>query len=67
MDKPKLLRKVSLRQMHCFVEVARRRSFVSAANAIGITQSAVSRSVRELEQILGIDLVDRTHRVGFVA
>jgi len=55
-------KKIRLRQIRCFVTVARRRSFVLAAESLGLTQPAVSRSVRELEQILGQELIDRSTR-----
>ena len=42
--------------------MARRKSFVVAAEELGLTQPAVSRSVRELETILGHDLIDRSTR-----
>ncbi|MEM9317864.1 MAG: LysR substrate-binding domain-containing protein [Pseudomonadota bacterium] len=54
--------KIRLRQVRCFVTVARKKSFVLAADDMGLTQPAVSRSVRELEQNLGHDLFDRTTR-----
>lgn len=54
--------KIRLRQLLCFVTVARKKSFVLAAEDLGLTQPAVSRSIRELEQILGHDLFDRTTR-----
>ncbi len=54
--------KIRLRQLRCFVTVARKKSFVLAAEALGLTQPAVSRSIRELEQVLGHDLFDRTTR-----
>jgi len=61
-DVHSLLRKIRLRQLRCFVEVAQRSSFVNAAEAMGLTQPAVSRSVRELEQVLGVELFDRSQR-----
>ncbi|MFT4174757.1 MAG: LysR family transcriptional regulator [Rhodocyclaceae bacterium] len=53
---------VSLRQLRVFLAVAQQRSFSRAGDAIGLTQSAVSRAVRELEQELGVTLLDRTTR-----
>lgn len=58
----KISRKVRLRHLRCFVTVARNKSFHLAAVSLGLTQPAVSRSVRELEQILGHDLFDRKTR-----
>ncbi|APR36238.1 LysR family transcriptional regulator [Paraburkholderia sp. SOS3] len=53
---------VTLRQLRVFIEVARRQSFSRAGDEIGLTQSAVSRCVRELEAELGLKLIDRTTR-----
>ncbi|MEM8702835.1 MAG: LysR substrate-binding domain-containing protein [Pseudomonadota bacterium] len=54
--------KIRLRQIRCFVTVARKKSFVLASEELGLTQPAVSRSVRELEHLLGHDLFDRSTR-----
>ncbi len=53
---------VTLRQLRVFIEVSRLRSFSRAGDEIGLTQSAVSRCVRELEGEIGIKLIDRTTR-----
>jgi len=53
---------VTLRQLRVFIEVARLQSFSRAGDEIGLTQSAVSRCVRELEAEIGVRLVDRTTR-----
>ncbi|CAB3784948.1 HTH-type transcriptional regulator CynR [Pararobbsia alpina] len=53
---------VTLRQLRVFMEVARLASFSRAGQKIGLTQSAVSRSIRELEDELGLKLLDRTTR-----
>ena len=53
---------VTLRQLRVFVEVARLQSFSRAGDRVGLTQSAVSRCVRELESEIGLKLVDRTTR-----
>ena len=53
---------VTLRQLRVFIEVARLQSFSRAGDEIGLTQSAVSRCVRELEGEIGLKLVDRTTR-----
>ncbi|MEM1235081.1 MAG: LysR substrate-binding domain-containing protein [Pseudomonadota bacterium] len=54
--------KLRLRQLRCFATVARMKSFVAAAESLGLTQPAVSRSIRELEQTLGHELFDRSTR-----
>jgi DNA-binding transcriptional LysR family regulator len=53
---------VSLQQLKVFVAVARARSFTRAAREFGLTQSAVSRCVRELEDAVDLKLFDRTTR-----
>ncbi len=57
------LRKMpSLRAVKCFVAAARHQSFTRAAEALCVTQAAVSRQIRELEEHLGTDLFLRTGR-----
>jgi DNA-binding transcriptional LysR family regulator len=53
---------VSLQQLKVFVAVARQRSFTRAAREFDLTQSAVSRCVRELEETIALRLFDRTTR-----
>ncbi|WP_433695599.1 LysR family transcriptional regulator [Paraburkholderia phenoliruptrix] len=53
---------VSLQQLRVFVAVARERSFTRAARELDLTQSAVSRCVRELEEAVELKLFDRTTR-----
>lgn len=45
-----------------FVEVARCRSFSKAATLFGISQSAVSQRIGQLERRLGVKLIDRSIR-----
>ncbi|MCG3189200.1 MAG: HTH-type transcriptional regulator GltC [Burkholderiaceae bacterium] len=53
---------VTLRQLRAFVAVARAGSFTLAAESLFVTQSALSGSIRELEQSLGLRLIDRSTR-----
>lgn len=53
---------VTLRQLRAFVLVARLGSFTRAAQAMHVTQSALSLLVRELESTLGARLLNRTTR-----
>ncbi|SAK61260.1 LysR family transcriptional regulator [Caballeronia ptereochthonis] len=53
---------VSLHQLRLFVTLARHRSFTRAGDEFGITQSAVSRGIRELEEEISLRLFDRTTR-----
>ncbi|WP_333499600.1 LysR family transcriptional regulator [Kluyvera sp. CHPC 1.2972] len=52
----------SLRQLKVFVTVAQAKSFSRAGEIIGLSQSAVSHSVKELEHQTGVRLLDRTTR-----
>lgn len=51
-----------LNALAVFAMVAEERSFRAAADRIGVTRSAVSQSIRRLEEGLGIALVQRTTR-----
>ena len=51
-----------LREIECFIAVADLGSFVKAAEALGISKAAVSRTVLELEARLGSRLMQRTTR-----
>lgn len=50
---------MDLRQLRYFIALNEHRSFVRAADAMGITQPAFSRSIQGLEHELGCRLVDR--------
>src|SRR6266478_9817976 len=52
----------SLRQLHYLVEVADKRNFRAAAEASFVTQSTMSAGIKELETLLGVQLVERDHR-----
>lgn len=58
--KPKTMPSLSLLQT--FETVARRKSFTLAADELCLTQSAVSRQVRALEDQLGLPVFRRLHR-----
>lgn len=53
---------VTLRQLQAFVAVGRAGSFTMAAESLFVTQSALSGLIRELEQSLGLRLIDRSTR-----
>lgn len=53
---------VTLRQLRAFVAVARSASFTDAARQLHITQSALSGLVKELEHVLGMQVVYRSTR-----
>ena len=52
----------TLRQLRTFVAVVQHGSFGQAGQAIGLSQSAVSHSIKELEAEMGVRLLDRTTR-----
>ena len=53
----------SLKQLKVFVTVAQeKRALVVQEERIGLSQSAVSHSVKELENHTGVRLLDRTTR-----
>lgn len=54
--------RITLRQLSAFVAVARTGSIVRASAAVGLSQSALSLSVRELEQNLGAKVFRRVSR-----
>lgn len=51
-----------LNALNAFIAVARRRSFAAAARELGVSTSALSQSVRQLEARLGVGLLTRTTR-----
>ncbi|OIQ40020.1 MAG: pca operon transcription factor PcaQ [Roseobacter sp. MedPE-SW] len=53
---------LKLRHLEVFVEVARQTSVTQAAEALGMTQPAVTRALRELEGVCGKPLVERHGR-----
>ena len=57
-----IARLLSLDLIRGFVAVGRRMSITLAAQDLYITQSAVSRQIRALEDLLGVKLLTRGHR-----
>lgn len=53
---------MQLQGLEVFLAVARRKSFTAAAQALGYSQSAVSRQIAVLEKELNADLFDRLAR-----
>ncbi|MDC0740742.1 LysR family transcriptional regulator [Polyangium mundeleinium] len=51
-----------LNALNAFVAVARRLSYAAAAKDLGVSTSALSQSVRQLEERLGVTLLTRTSR-----
>lgn len=58
--------RIKLRHLSCFLEVARLKSVVNAADALNISQPAASKTIHELEELLGAPLFDRSRRSLFL-
>lgn len=54
--------RLRLRHLRGFLETARMGSVAAAAESLGVSQPAVSKTLRELEEILGAALFDRAER-----
>lgn len=52
----------SLESLRCFVAIAHRSSFRRAAEHVGVTPTALSQRIRQLEDQLGERMFDRTSR-----
>src|SRR5215471_3262654 len=52
----------NLNDLLAFIAVGRERSFTRAAAKLGVSQSALSHTIRELEERLGLRLLTRTTR-----
>jgi DNA-binding transcriptional LysR family regulator len=52
----------NLNDLLAFLAVGRERSFTKAAAKLGVSQSALSHTIRELEARLGVRLLTRTTR-----
>jgi DNA-binding transcriptional LysR family regulator len=53
------MQRPSLSQLQALAEVAESGSFLAAARKLGLTQPAVSLRIRELEQTVGLRLIER--------
>jgi LysR family pca operon transcriptional activator len=51
--------RIRFRHLQCFLTIAQLRGVGAAANALAITQPALSKTLRELEEALGARLFDR--------
>jgi DNA-binding transcriptional LysR family regulator len=52
----------NLTDLQAFMAVAKERSFTKAGAKLGVSQSALSHTIRELEERLGVRLLTRTTR-----
>jgi LysR family transcriptional regulator, pca operon transcriptional activator len=53
---------IKIRHLQTFLEVARHNSVSKAADSLALTQPAVTRTIRELEEGLGVKLFDKDGR-----
>ena len=53
---------ITIRQLRVFLEVATRQNFTEAAKTLHLTQPAVSMQVKQLEEVVGIPLLQKTGR-----
>ncbi|GAB3462707.1 pca operon transcription factor PcaQ [Azotobacter salinestris] len=52
--------RIKFRHLVSFLEVARQRSFAKAADALAVSQPAISKTLKELEEILDARLFERS-------
>jgi DNA-binding transcriptional LysR family regulator len=67
---PLCLRRMTmeLRHLRCFLAIAEEGTLTRAATRLHLTQPVVSRTLRQLEDHLGVRLIDRsTHHLGLTA
>lgn len=55
-------RRIKLRHLDCFLEIARTRSLSKSADRLNLTQPAISKTLKEFEGILGVRLIERSRR-----
>ncbi|MBE1284009.1 MAG: pca operon transcription factor PcaQ [Rhodobacteraceae bacterium] len=53
-------RRIKFRHIQCFVEICREQSFKQAAEKLFLTQPAISKTLKELEEILSASLLIRS-------
>lgn len=54
--------RIKFRHLQTFVEVARQKSVVKAARLLNVSQPAATKTIRELEEVLGVAVVEREGR-----
>ncbi|MBB4273053.1 pca operon transcription factor PcaQ [Rhizobium mongolense] len=54
--------RIKFRHLQTFVEVARQKSVMKAAELLRVSQPAVTKTIRELEEVLGVAVFERDGR-----
>ena len=54
--------RIKFRHLQTFVEVARQKSVMKAAELLHVRQPAVTKTIRELEEVLGVAVFERDGR-----
>ncbi len=54
--------RVKFRHLQTFIEVARQKSVMKAAELLHVSQPAVTKTIRELEETLGVEVFERDGR-----
>ena len=54
--------RITYRRLQCFIEIVRQNSVTRAADVLALTQPAVSKKLKELEDMLGIRLMERSKK-----
>jgi LysR family transcriptional regulator, pca operon transcriptional activator len=52
--------RIKFRHLLCFLEIARQRSLAKAADALAVSQPAISKTLKELEEVLCTSLFERS-------
>ena len=54
--------RIKFRHLQTFVEVSRQKSVMKAAELLHVSQPAVTKTIRELEEVLGVSVFERDGR-----